>query len=165
MEEEIRVLCKQEGKYNLNEQELMELKESLIDFLYRLKDKHPFSNSEEENTMDVFYRVMKFMEDNNLYPSHKLQEEYRESETTKSLNDFPSFVSIKDKIGIRREVYDKMKERYLLQPTFVYFFNPDIEIQIDVGESTKGQKLINIGFVHKGEVRFTELKELYKYIP
>ena len=62
--------------------------------------------------MDVFDRVMQFMQDTNLKPSEELIKFYAQSETAKTLNDFPTFMDLKEKIGMKREVYDKLKERY-----------------------------------------------------
>ena len=62
--------------------------------------------------MDVFDRVMLFMQDTNLKPSEELIKFYAKSETTKTLNEFPTFMDLKEKIGMKREVYDKLKEKY-----------------------------------------------------
>ena len=62
--------------------------------------------------MDVFDRVMLFMQDTNLKPSEELIKFYARSEATKILTEIPSFMDLKEKIGMKREVYDKLKERY-----------------------------------------------------
>ena len=98
---------------------IKELKESIIDFLYRLKDKHPSCTSfilifdciADGESYDVAHRVMDFMRDNNLKPSDALIEEYRQSKTTKTLNRFPSKEELK-KLYMGEEVYDKLKKTY-----------------------------------------------------
>ena len=96
------------------------LKESMIDFLYRLKDKYPLCTSfilifdciAEGDSFDVAYRVMDFMQDNNLKPSKALIEEYRLSKTTKTLNRFPSKEDLMKKIWMKEDKYDKLKKAY-----------------------------------------------------
>ena len=108
----------------MDNQTLKELKEPMIDFLYRFKDKHPSSTSisfiaslfgdKKEETFDVAYRVMDFMRDNNLKPSNALIEEYRQSKTTKTLNLFPSYeewMKILKKM-LMKSVYKDMKKAY-----------------------------------------------------
>ena len=112
MEEPLKELSSKETIQTLGEQEFKQLKESVIDFLYKFKDQHPYSNPEERKTMDVFDRVMQFMKDTNLKPSEELTKFYAQSETTKTLNEIPIFMDLKEKIGMKREVYDKLKERY-----------------------------------------------------
>ena len=55
---------------------------------------------------------MLFMQDNHLKPSDVLLSEYEQSETTEKLNEFPPFEDLEEKIGMERDVYDKLKERY-----------------------------------------------------
>ena len=112
VEKPLKELSSQETIQTLGEQEFKQLKNSITDFLYKFKDQHPYSNPEEGKTMDVFDRVMLFMKDTNLKPSEELIKFYAQSETTKTLNDFPTFMDLKEKIGMKREVYDKLKERY-----------------------------------------------------
>ena len=99
---------------------LKELKETIIDFLYRFKDKHPFCTSfilifdciAKAKSFDVADRIMDFMDESKLKPSNALIEEYRQSKTTKTLNLFPSCTELK-KIGIKEEEYDKLKKAYI----------------------------------------------------
>ena len=91
----------------------------MIDFLYRLKDKHPsctpfiliFDCIADGEFFDVAFRVMDFMDKNNLKPSDALIEEYRQSKTTKTLNRFPSLEDWK-KISSDEERYDRLKKAY-----------------------------------------------------
>ena len=55
---------------------------------------------------------MLFMQDNHLKPSDVLLSEYEQSETTEKLNEFPPFKDLEEKIEMKRDVYDKLKERY-----------------------------------------------------
>ena len=61
--------------------------------------------------MDVFDRVMQISNDNNLKPSKELYQAYEKSEITKILNEIPSYMYLRDKIGITLDDYDKLKER------------------------------------------------------
>ena len=55
---------------------------------------------------------MDFMRDYNLKPSAALIEEYRLSNTTKTLNRLPSKEELKEKIDMSESTYDNMKKRY-----------------------------------------------------
>ena len=153
VEKPLKELSSKETIQTLGEQEFKQLKDSIIDFLYKFKDQHPYSNPEEGKTMDVFDRVMLFMQDTNLKPSEELIKFYARSEATKILTEIPSFMDLKEKIGMKREVYDKLKERYSSKPPFVYFFNPKLDVQIEIGKNKDGIKFIDIGFRNKEDVR------------
>ena len=153
VEKPLKELNSKETIQTLGEQEFKQLKYSITDFLYKFKDKHPYSNPEERKTMDVFDRVMLFMKDTNLKPSEELTKFYAQSETTKILNEIPTFMDLKEKIGIKREDYDKMKERYSSKTPFVYFFNPKLDVQIKTWTNKGGLKGISIGFRNKEDVR------------
>ena len=148
MEWELKELNKNNTK-TLEEQNFKKLKETIADFLYEIKDKHPCSNPEKGEKMDVFERVMQFMKDNSLQPSRKLREKYKNSNTTKSLNEFPSYVTLKEKIGITREVYDKLKERYQSLPPFIYYFNQKIDIISGVGRNPLQIRFYAMGYSNK----------------
>ena len=90
MEEQIKKLCSEDIIKTLDEEAIAKMKEPIIDFLHRLKDKHPSSSSENES-FDVAHKVMKFMWRNKLNPSKALVKKYKESKTTKTLNQFPSY--------------------------------------------------------------------------
>ena len=51
------------------------------------------------------------MSDNELIPSKSLREEYSKSEVNKKMV-LPSFEVLNEKIGMTKEVYDKLEERY-----------------------------------------------------
>ena len=63
-------------------------------------------------SFDVAHKVMKFMWESKLKPSKALVNKYRKSKTTKTLNLFPSFEELKEKIDISEKTYDKLKEAY-----------------------------------------------------
>ena len=81
-------------------------KEPIIDFLYKLKDKFPFSksndnsslssnyknewNTDSNDTMDVFDKIMEFITQNKFKPSKKLIKEYSESKLNEALG-IPTF--------------------------------------------------------------------------
>ena len=123
MEEQIKKLCSEDIIKTLDEETIAKMKEPIIDFLHRLKDKHPSSTSlfvillifyysSENESFDVAHRVMNFMSDNNLNPSKALVKKYRKSKTTKTLNLFPSYEELKEKIRMEEEDYDKLKKTY-----------------------------------------------------
>ena len=124
VEEQIKKLCSQDIIKTLDESAIAKMKEPIIDFLHRLKDKHPSSTSllfanflfyysSENKSFDVAHRVLNFMCDNKLKPSNALIEEYRLSKTTKTLNILPSKEELKEKIEMREETYDNMKKTYI----------------------------------------------------
>ena len=92
----------------------------MIDFLYRLKDKHPsctpfiliFDCIADGEFFDVAYRVMDFMDENNLNPSKALVEEYRQSKTTKTFNRLPSKEDWMEEINMNDWIYDKLMKEY-----------------------------------------------------
>ena len=127
----------QDVTQTLDSQALKELKEAIIDFLHRLKDKYP-SSSSEKKSFDVFHRVMKFMYKNKQKPSYALIEKYRQSKTTKTFNAFPSFEELKEKIEMIEGDYDYLKEKYSSKPEFIYFFDPDLDIQTKIGTDKDG---------------------------
>ena len=124
VEEQIKKLCSQDIIKTLDESAIAKMKEPIIDFLHRLKDKHPSSThyyllilifyySSKEMSFDVTYRVMDFMQDNKLKPSNAQIEKYRLSKTTKTLNRFPSREELKEKnLEMDKERYDRLKKAY-----------------------------------------------------
>ena len=66
------------------------IRKTIIDFLFRIKDKHPFSNLLEWKIMDVFNIIMDFLFEYSFKPSSELHKEYYESELTRELNTLPS---------------------------------------------------------------------------
>ena len=91
----------------------------MIDFLYRLKDKHPSCTSfiltfdciAEGDSFDVAHRVMDIMDINKLKPSDALIEEYRQSKTTKTL-DLLTSKEIWMKIGMTENNYAGLVKAY-----------------------------------------------------
>ena len=148
-EKELKKLCSKEVSQKLDSQTLKELKEPMIDFLYRLKDKHP--SSSEGESYNVAHRVMNFMWKNMLNPSDALIEEYRQSKTNKTLNLFPSKEDWM-KIWMSKEDYEGLKKAYSSRPEFIYYFDPDLDIQTKIEYNYDGDpKCIKIGFFEKGK--------------
>ena len=122
VEEQIKKLCSEDIIKTLDEEAIAKMKEPIIDFLYRLKDKHPSSTplldfflfyySSENESFDVAHKVMNFMRDNKLKPSKDQIEKYRQSKTTKTLNLFPSYEELNEKIWMSEYTYDKLKKAY-----------------------------------------------------
>ena len=124
VEEQIKKLCSQDIIKTLDESAIAKMKEPIIDFLHRLKDKHPSSTSllfanflfyysSENKSFDVAHRVLNFMCDNKLKPSDVQIEKYRQSKTTKTFNLLPSKEELKEKIGMSEETYDRLKKEYI----------------------------------------------------
>ena len=105
----------------------------LVDFLYILKDKHPYSNSKIIKDMDVFYTIMEFLIPNEYFPSAGLQKKYSESELTRELNALPSRECLNrifsEDNQMTEETYELLRKRLESRPPFVFYFNPNIEIQ------------------------------------
>ena len=115
----------------------------LVDFLYRLKDRHPYSNSENEDDMDVFYMIMEFLIPNSYLPSAALLKEYSESKVTKKLNTLPAREYINSKFDeytqLNEEDYELLRKRFESRPPFVFCLNPNSELQekVDCGSVLK----------------------------
>ena len=61
--------------------------------------------------MDIFDKIMQFMNDYELMPSKTLIEEYSKSEVTKSFT-LPDFKTLNNSIGMTQEVYDNLQKIY-----------------------------------------------------
>ena len=139
----------------ISEENRMQIKEDIVDFLYRFKDRYPSSNSKEVS-MDIFFKIMDFLSTNELEPSKSLKEEYRNSDINKMLNELPPFEFLNQKIGITKEDYDKLEKRYSSKPSFIYYFNPDIKVKVKAGTNSEGIKWMASGFYRKGEVYYKQ---------
>ena len=128
------------------------LKEIIVDFLYRLKDKHPystfniiFSNPKIRETMDVFDLIMEFLIPNWHLPSTFLFKEYIESEFAKKFNTLSTLKYFNKKHDeyhqISEEAYERLRSWFDSRPPIVFYFNPKMQIQ----EYAKDDYL-NIGF-------------------
>ena len=54
---------------------------------------------------------------------------------------------------MREDWYDDFKKAYSSRPEFIYYFDPDLDIQNKVGRDEDGDPCIRIGFFEKGEVK------------
>ena len=95
---------------------------------------------------------MDFMYEFGFEPSESLKEEYRKSEFNRKLTTFPEYKYLNSlyKNGFSKEKYEFMKMRFESRPPFVYYFNPDIQLEEDFGIITDGNRYYNIGFNSKG---------------
>ena len=107
--------------------------EIITDFLYRFKDRHPYSNTEIKENMDEFYMIMEFLIPNGYLPSAALLKEYSESKVTRELNILPSREYLNTKFDednqMSEEDYERLKKRFESRPPFIFYFNPSIELQ------------------------------------
>ena len=102
--------------------------------------------------MNVHNTVMDFMCKYGFEPSESLKEEYRKSKINKRLSTFPEYEYLSSKFenGFSKEKYDFMKMRFESRPPFVYYFNPDIQLEEDFGIDADGIRYYEIGFYSKG---------------
>ena len=112
--------------------------------------------------MDVFDTVMDFMYELRFEPSESLKEEYREWETNKRLTSFPEYENLNSlyKNGFEKEKYEFMKMRFESRPPFVYYFNPDIQLEENFGLTINGNRYYQTGFYSKG----TNVSLLERYL-
>ena len=131
MTDKLLELKSNEVSHSTNQKETRLFCEIIIDFLFRFKDKYPFSNSSNEWSMDVFDRIVEFMFENDFWPSKELQCEYLRSEINQKLA-LPSYEFLNDifKGGMNKEIYDNLESRYASLPPFNYFFNSNLEIKV-----------------------------------
>ena len=109
------------------------LREIIVDFLYRLKDKHPFSTliffkylgSIDVGSFDVFDLIMEFLIPSGLQPSASLYLEYARSEVTKMLNTLQTREFYNEKFDsdfqMSEETYDRLKERYIKKVSYLHY--------------------------------------------
>ena len=85
-------------------------------------------------------------------PSESLKEEYRKSEFNRKLTTFPEYEYLNSlyKNGLDKEKYEFMKMRFESRPPFVYYFNPDIQLEEDFGININDNRFYFIGFNSKG---------------
>ena len=107
--------------------------EILADFLFRFKDRYPYSNSEIKDYIDVFYMIMEFLIPNSYLPSAALLKEYSKSKLTRELSTLPSLEYFNSKFGenckMSEEDYELLRKRFESRLPFVYYFNPSIQLQ------------------------------------
>ena len=107
--------------------------EIFVDFLYRLKDRHPYSSSEMNYYLEGFYTIMEFLIPNGYLPSADLLNEYFKSKVTRELNTLPSLEYLHSKFDedcqTSEEAYELLKKRLESRPPFVFYFNPSIELK------------------------------------
>ena len=155
------------------------IKELIIDFLYKLKDKFPLSSSDNKislssnnqndcnmdnkASMDVFDKVMEFMTQNKFKPSKKMIKEYSESKLNKALG-LPPFELVNKYTGITKEVYEDLKKRYDAKPQFIYYFNPDYEIKTEKKISLWGFNFMAIGLFVKEANSGLVCKKFLKFV-
>ena len=102
--------------------------EIIIDFLYKFKDKLPYSKLELKQSIDLFDEIIEFMSENKFKPSKSLQAQYECCQTTTNLK-FPEYHILKEKLKMTIKDYDKIKERFELMPPLVYFFDPELKVK------------------------------------
>ena len=81
--------------------------------------------------MDVFNIIMDFLFEYSFKPSSELHKEYYESELTRELNTLPSreYLNSKSKYKMSEEAYKLLRKRFESIPLFVFYFNPNIQMQ------------------------------------
>ena len=129
------------------------LREIIVDFLLKLKDKHPFSNPKEMNVMDVYTKTMDIISEYIMKPSKILLSAYSKSEVTKKLNTLPSYQHLYDlfqrgveeendpSLQMKKKTYEFMMNRFNSRSPFIFYFNPNFEVT-----ETYGYMWFGIGF-------------------
>ena len=83
--------------------------------------------------MDTFYQIMEFLIQNGYLPSAALLKEYSRSEVTKELNTLPPLEYLNSKFDednqMSEDKYELLRKRFDSLPPFVFYFNPNIELQ------------------------------------
>ena len=76
---------------------------------------------------------MEFLIPNGYLPSAALLGEYYESKVTRELNTLPTREYINSKFNedkqMSEEAYETLRRKFESRPPFVFYFNPNIEIQ------------------------------------
>ena len=95
---------------------------------------------------------MDFMYELGFEPSESLKEEYRDSGLNRKLNTFPEYdhLNFLYENGFDKEKYEFMKMRFESRPPFVYYFNPDIQLEEYFRINANGNRVYTIGFDSKG---------------
>ena len=89
-----------------------------------------------------------------------MKEVYRNSSININLTPFPEYEYLNSlyENGFIKEKYDFLKMRFESQPPFVYFFNPDIQLEKIFGINTNENRFYEIDFYSKGtNVRLLEI--------
>ena len=102
--------------------------------------------------MDVFYKIMKFLISNGYLPSAALLKEYSKSKFTWELNTLPSREYLNSKFNeafpISEEDYEFLRKRLESRPPFVFYFNPNIQLQ----EKVELGYILNKGYFNENHV-------------
>ena len=95
--------------------------------------------------MDTMYKL-------GFEPSESLKEEYRKSEFNRKLNTFPDYEYLNSlyENGFDIEKYEFMKMRFESRSPFVYYFNPDIQLEENFGINTDNNRYYEIAFYSQG---------------
>ena len=110
--------------------------------------------------------VMDFLIPNGYLPSAALLKEYSESKITRELNTLPTRKYLNSKFDkynqMSEETYERLKKRFESRPPFVFYFNPNIELQ-----EIASFGLLKIGFIGKFSVSVNkwdilEIKKCFK---
>ena len=114
-------------------------REIIVDFLFRIKDKLPLSDRVERNIADVLKTIMEFLFGCSFEPSSALFKEYSESKLTKELNTLPPLEYINSNVlgnyQMSEGVYELLRKKFESRPLFVFYFNPNIQMQEIVADN------------------------------
>ena len=127
------------------------LRKTIIDFLFRIKDKLPFNDAKNDYIIDGLKIIMEFMFENSYKPSAALLKEYSESKITRELNTLPPLEYLNSKFKkyaqMSKVAYERLRKRLESRPPFVFYFNPNIQKQ---EKACSGWRL-KIGFFAEGK--------------
>ena len=121
----------------------------MVDFLFRIKDIHPFIEIKDHEEKYLFDLILIFMLEFSYYPSDLLYNEYLNSKLTKKINTLPSLEYLNKRNRYRELTqieYNRLSSRFNSKPPFVFFF--DLSIQPEEFKDDYGS--FKIGYFRKG---------------
>ena len=122
--------------------------EIIIDFLYKFKDRLPYSKLELKQSIDLFDEIMEFMRENKFKSSKSLQVQYECCQTMTNLK-FPEYHILKEKLKMIIKDYDKIKERFESKSPLVYFFDPELKVKTKDRVNDDGDIEVSTGYFEK----------------
>ena len=64
-------------------------------------------------------------------------------------------------IGMKEEDYDNLKKTYSSRPEFIYYFDPNLDIQTIIGKNEYGTPCIRTGYFEEGKVKLINNSTLH----
>ena len=135
-------------KAHLTSEDNSAINELIIDFLFRFKDRHPYSDPNNKENVDTFDTVINFLWDNGLKPSQKLQQEYHKL-ALKLLDNLPMYNRINDQTNMDKDLYSFLSLMYAYTSRDNIFFAPKTNLKTKIGTND-----ISVGYFTEEEVSY-----------